>query len=190
MTASSRAEVSRLILEFQSDARAIEEGPVPTTARLTLYAVLAFVVIAIAWAALSLVDQVVVARGKLITTASNIFVQPLETSIVRSIDVRACDIGRKGDRLGTLDQTFTEADAEQLKARIDSLGAQARRLQAEIEGKAYNVPATATPDERLQEIIASRRTQQYDARIEAFDKQIARAEAGITTKKADQVALN
>ena len=190
MTASSRAEVSRLILEFQSDARAIEEGPVPTAARLTLYAVLAFVVIAIAWAALSLVDQVVVARGKLITTASNIVVQPLETSIVRSIDVKAGDIVRKGDRLGTLDQTFTEADAEQLRTRIDSLGAQVRRLQAELDGKAYKAPAGATPDEGLQEIIGSRRTQQYDARIEAFDKQIGRAEAGIRTKKADQVALN
>jgi HlyD family secretion protein len=189
MTAQSRS-VSRLILEFQSDARAIEEGPVPVTARLTLYAVLALVVIAIAWAALSLVDQIVVARGKLITTASNIVVQPLETAIVRSIDVKAGDIVRKGDRLGTLDQTFTEADAEQLKSRIDSLGAQVRRLQAELDGQTYKAPATATPDERLQEIIGSKRTQQYDARIDSFDKQIGRAQAGIATKKADQTALN
>jgi len=128
MTAQSRS-VNRLILEFQSDARAIEEGPVPVTARLTLYAVLALVVIAIAWAALSLVDQVVVARGKLITGVSGGVVQPLETSIVRSIDVKAGDIVRKGDRLGTLDQTFTEADAEQLKSRIDSLGAQVLDLE-------------------------------------------------------------
>jgi hemolysin D len=190
MTAGSRADVSRLILEFQSDARAIEDGPVPKAARLTLYAVLAFVAAAIAWAALSLVDQVVVARGRLITTASNIVVQPLETSIVRSIDVRAGDIVRKGDRLGTLDQTFTEADAEQLRSRIESLGAQVRRLRAELEGKAYKAPAAATPDERLQEIIGSKRTQQYDARIDAFDRQMARAEAGISTKRADQTALN
>lgn len=189
MSADSRA-VSRLILEFQSDSRVIEEAPVPATARLTLYALLAFIVVAIAWAALSLVDQVVVARGKLITTASNIVVQPLETSIVRSIDVRAGDIVRKGDRLGTLDQTFTEADAEQLRTRIDSLGAQARRLQAEIEGQMYKPPASATPDEKLQEIIASKRQQQYDARTDAFDKQIARAEAGTRTKRADQTALN
>ncbi|HEX2114904.1 MAG TPA: HlyD family type I secretion periplasmic adaptor subunit [Alphaproteobacteria bacterium] len=189
MSSDSRA-VSRLLLEFQSDARAIEEGPVPTAARLTLYALLAFVIIAIAWAALSLVDQVVVARGRLITTASNLVVQPLETSIVRSIDVKTGDIVRKGDRLGTLDQTFTEADAEQLRARIDSLGAQVRRLQAELDGQAYKAPANATPDERLQEIIGSKRTQQHDARLDSFDKQIARAEAGIKTKRADQVALN
>ena len=76
MTVQTRVAVSRLLLEFQSDARAIEDGPVPVAARLTLYAVLALVVVAIAWAALSVVDQVVVARGKLITTASNIVVQP------------------------------------------------------------------------------------------------------------------
>jgi hemolysin D len=189
MSAESRA-VSRLILEFQPEARAIEDGPVPTAARLTLYAVLAFIAAAVAWAALSLVDQVVSARGKLITTASTMVVQPLETAIIRSIDVKAGDIIRKGDRLGTLDQTFTEADAEQLRGRIDSLGAQVRRLQAEIDSQVFEPPAAATADERLQAIIASKRTQQYDARLDSFDKQIARAEAGIATKKADQVALH
>jgi hemolysin D len=190
MIGDNRSAVSRLILEFQSDARVIEEGPVPALARVTLYVLLAFVVVAVGWAALSLVDQVVVARGRLATTASNIVVQPLETSIVRSLDVKAGDVVRKGDRLGTLDQTFTEADVEQLRARLDSLSAQVRRLEAEIEGAPYVMSAARTPDERLQDVITSKRTQQYDARLDAFDRQIARAEAGIATKRADQVALS
>jgi HlyD family secretion protein len=188
MIGGSRA-ASRLILEFQSDARAIEDGPVPAMARITLYVLLAFVLVAVTWAAVSMVDQVVVARGRLITTATNLVVQPLETSIVRSIDVKAGDVVRKGDRLGTLDQTFTEADLEQLSSRLGSLSAQVRRLEAEIEDRAYSMSASPAPDERLQAMIASKRSQQYDARLDAFDRQIARAEAGMATKRADQVAL-
>jgi HlyD family secretion protein len=188
--ADSRAAVSRLILEFQTDARVIEEGPVPAMARMTLYALLAFILAAIAWAALSLVDQVVVARGRLITTASNLVVQPIETSIVRSIDVKAGDVVRRGDRLGTLDQTFTEADSEQLRIRLGSLSAQVMRLDAEMEGRPYVMSASATVDEKLQDVIASKRAQQYSARLDAFDRQVARAEAGIATKRADQEALS
>lgn len=190
MISDNRAAASRLILEFQSDARVIEDGPVPAMARVTLYALLAFVVVAIGWAALSLVDQVVVSRGRLVTTAANLVVQPLETSIVRSIDVKAGDIVRKGDRLGTLDQTFTEADSEQLRVRLGSLSAQVRRLDAEMTGQPYVMGAPPSLDERLQEVIASKRMQQYDARLDAFDRQVARAEAGIATKRADQTALS
>ena len=189
MIGDNRAAVSRLILEFQSDARIIEEGPVPALARMTLYALLAFVVVAVGWAALSLVDQVVVARGRLITTANNLVVQPLETSIVRSIDVKAGDVVRKGDRLGTLDQTFTEADSEQLRVRLGSLAAQVKRLDAEMNGQSYVMSATPSVDERLQDVIAAKRAQQYAARLDAFDRQVARAEAGIATKRADQAAL-
>ena len=117
-------------------------------------------------------------------------VQPLETSIVRSIDVRAGDVVRKGERLGTLDQTFTEADSEQLRVRLESLSAQVKRLDAEMNGRPYVMSAAATLDERLQEVITSKRAQQYDARLDAFDRQIARAEAGVATKRADQVALD
>lgn len=189
MTGDNRAAVSKLLLEFQSDARAIEDGPVPVMARLTLYALLAFVGSALAWAALSYVDQVVVARGRLITTAANLVIQPLETAIIRSIDVRAGDVVRRGDRLATLDQTFTEADVEQLRSRRESLSAQTVRLETEIEGGLYAPPAKPGPDERLQGVIATQRVQQYGARIDAFDRQVARAEAGIATKRADQSAL-
>ena len=105
MTADNRAAVSRLILEFQSDARVIEDGPVPALARVTLYVVLAFVVVAVGWAALSLVDKVVVARGRLVTTANNLVVQPLETAIVRSIDVKAGDAVKQRQAIGKTGET-------------------------------------------------------------------------------------
>src|SRR5690348_1059710 len=101
--ARSTAPVARFALEFQPEAVEIEQRPLPRSARLTLYLLFALVVSAIGWAAVAHVDRVVVAHGKLVTTAPTIVVQPLETSVVRSLDARLGDVVHKGDVLATLD---------------------------------------------------------------------------------------
>src|SRR5262249_35228955 len=88
-------------IDFQSDARKIDERRPPWVARATLYALVAVIVVAGIWAAVAKVDRIVVAQGKLVTTASTIVVQPLETSTVRSLHARVGDIVRKGDVLAT-----------------------------------------------------------------------------------------
>ena len=99
------------VIDFQSDARKIDERRPPWVARATLYVLVAVIIIAGIWAAVAKVDRIVVAPGKLVTTTSTIVVQPLETSTVRSLHARVGDIVRKGDALATLDPTFSEADA-------------------------------------------------------------------------------
>ena len=47
---------------------------------------------AIAWACLSEVDEIAVAPGRLVGTRPNLVVQPLETSVVRSIEVSVGDV--------------------------------------------------------------------------------------------------
>ena len=72
--------------------------------------------------ALARVDIVVSANGRLVTSESEIVVQPLETSVVRGIAVRMGDRVKAGQILATLDPTFTEADEAELGAKL-------RRLQ-------------------------------------------------------------
>src|SRR5260370_14281749 len=91
-----------VVAEFQSDAIEVEERAPPRVARLTLYCVVALILAAVAWAAGSQVDMIVTAQGKLITTRPNLVVQPLETSVIREIHVRAGDVGNRGDVLATL----------------------------------------------------------------------------------------
>jgi HlyD family secretion protein len=64
-------------LEFQSDARQIDEQRPPRGARAVLYVLVALIVCAITWASIASVDRIVVAQGKLVTTAATIIVQPL-----------------------------------------------------------------------------------------------------------------
>ena len=47
--------------------------------------------------------MIVTAQGKLITTRPNLVVQPLETSVIREIHVRAGDVVNRADVLATLE---------------------------------------------------------------------------------------
>jgi len=174
--------------EFQSDARQIDEQRPPASERAVLYVLVALIACGIAWASIAKVDRIVVAQGKLVTTAATIVVQPLETSVVRSLDARIGDVVQKGDHLATLDPTFSMADAAQLRGKIASLDAQIARLDAEIADKPY-APDAIDDEVRLQLAIWTQRVGKYQAKLESFDKQVGETGAKIATKTADQDAL-
>ena len=110
------------ILEFQRPSTAIINAPMPRTARYITWIVSSMVVALIVLAGLISVDQVVSATGIVVSRSPTILVQPLETSIVRSIDVIEGEQVHSGQVLATLDPTFTAADVRAL--------ALARKFQA------------------------------------------------------------
>lgn len=177
------------IAEFQRDAVELEARAPPRITRLTLYAVTALIVGAVAWAALSTVDEIVVAPGKLITTQPNLVVQPLETSVVRSIDVAVGEIVRAGQQLAALDTTFTQSDVEQLRAKVTALEAQMGRIEAELAGVAYEPAADAGADARLQMRFFVQRKAAYESQLRNFDDQIARAEANLAASRDEEQLL-
>jgi len=174
--------------EFQSDARQIDEQRPPWIARAVLYLLVALIACAIGWASIAKIDRIVVAQGKLITTAATIIVQPLETSVVHSLDANIGDTVHKGDALATLDPTFSMADAAQLRGKIASFDAQIARLEAEIADKPY-APELIDDEVRLQLAIWTRRVEKHKAKLESFDRQLRETEAKIATKIADHDAL-
>ncbi|MFE0759172.1 HlyD family type I secretion periplasmic adaptor subunit [Inquilinus sp. NPDC058860] len=177
------------IAEFQRDAVELEARAPPRITRLTLYTVTALIVGAVAWAALSTVDEIVVAPGKLITTQPNLVVQPLETSVVRSIDVAVGEIVRAGQQLAALDTTFTQSDVEQLRAKVTALEAQMGRIEAELAGVAYEPAADAGADAQLQMRFFVQRKAAYESQLRNFDDQIARAEANLTASRDEEHLL-
>ncbi len=80
------------------------------------------------------IDKVVSAQGRIVSQAPTVVVQPLETAIVRSIDVREGDVVHKGQLLARLDPTFATADQSAAQAQVASFGAEVARLQAEADG--------------------------------------------------------
>jgi HlyD family secretion protein len=177
-------------IEFLPDADAIERGPLPRAVRLTLHTMLLAFVCFIIWACVSPVDKIVIAHGKLVNPLPNIVVQPLDTSIIQSIEVRVGQIVKKGQVLATLDPTFTAADETQLRVRLDSLDTQAAGLRAELSGKSGAVTGKGSSDDAvLQAQLSSERKANYEAQRNKMDQNIARLRAGLETNKHDQTIL-
>ena len=177
-------------IEFLPDADAIERGPLPKFVRLTLHTMLLAFFCFIVWACLSPVEKIVIAHGKLVNPLPNIVVQPLDTSIIQSIDVRVGQIVKKGQVLATLDPTFTAADETQLRVRLDSLDTQAAGLRAELSGKPTASGGKGSSDDaQLQAQLSNERKANYEAQKNKMDQNIARLKAGLETNKHDQLIL-
>jgi len=110
----------------------------PPKQRWILWLMAALIVIATIGLFVAKVDMVVSANGKLATRDSPMVVQPIETSVVRSIAVRVGDKVKAGAVLAVLDPTFTEADAAELNAKLRHSQAAFDRLTTEIAGQIYN----------------------------------------------------
>jgi hemolysin D len=179
----------RVITEFQSDAIEVEERAPPRFARLTLYCLLALIVVAVSWASVSQVDMIVTAQGKLITTRPNLVVQPLETSVIREIHVKAGDRVNRGDVLATLDPTFSQADIDQLRSRVAAFDASIDRLRAELDGADYVARDPTNADEVLQRSMFIQRKAAYHAQTQNYDAQIASAQANLKTAQDEEAVL-
>lgn len=176
-------------IDFLPDADEIERRPLPRSARITLHVLLAALVAFLLWATFSETDLIVTARGRLVTRLPNIVVQPLETSIIQTIDVRVGQVVKSGERLAALDPTFTDADEVQLRARLHSLDNQLARLETELSGKPGAIGTVSDPDTLLQNRLSEERGASYKAQSRRYEESMARVRAAIETNRVDQQGL-
>jgi hemolysin D len=172
------------ILEFQWPSTAIVNAPIPRSARGTVWVITSLVIVMIATMGLIPVDQVVTVRGTAVSKAPTILVQPLETAIVRSIEVREGQQVRAGEILAKLDPTFAAADLGALTAQVSSLEAEVSRLQAEGESKPFQYTGL-DPDLSLQGAIYAHRKAEFTARIEGYARKFDELAAVISRSQSD-----
>src|SRR6516162_10376798 len=172
------------ILEFQWPSTAIVNAPIPRSARGTVWVITSLVFVMTATMGLIPVDQVVTARGIAASKAPTILVQPLETAIVRSIDVREGQQVRAGEVLARLDPTFAAADLGALSAQVSSLEAEVTRLQAEAENKPFQYTGL-DPDLSLQGAIYAHRKAEFTAKVESYARRFDELAAVISRSQSD-----
>jgi hemolysin D len=175
-----------VILEYQSPSTAIINMPMPRLARgftLTLSSMIA--VLCVLTGVIE-VDRVVTAPGIVVARASTIVVQPLDTAIVRSIEVDPGDVVHAGQVLARLDPTFATADLGALVAQVSTLQAQVSRMQAEIENRPFTYTGL-DPNMAFQASIYGQRQAEFNYKLENYQQKadslsatIARANADIT----------
>lgn len=178
-----------VILEYQSPSSAIVNMPMPRVARGFALTISSMIVALFVVAGVIKVDRVVTASGVVVARSATIVVQPLETAIVRSIEVSAGDAVHAGQILARLDPTFATADMGTLTAQVSSLQAQVSRMQAEME----NRPFTYTgfdPNLSLQAAIYGQRQAELNFKLENYKQKADSLSATIARSAADIVSYS
>ena len=172
------------LLEFHSPTAALTVTPVQYGARSVTMVVCTMVTVCFAAAGLIPVDKVVTASGKVVAETASSVIQPLETAIIRSVDVREGQLVHKGDLLARLDPTFVSADASSVQAQVDSLQLEVDRLQAEVTGQPYK-PATSSPMSVLQSAIFMQRAAERSFKMQGYTEKISSLQATIQKAMGD-----
>lgn len=175
-----------VILEYQSPSTAIVNAPVPRVARGISWTVGSMVLACFAAMSIIKVDRVVTAQGKVIPRAAMIVVQPLETSIIRSVEVHEGEQVHAGQILARLDPTFAAADLEALKSQVADYSAQVARMQAEVEDRPF-VYSGSDPHLALESAIFAQRQSEYNYKLEGYRQKADSLTAQIAKARSDIV---
>jgi len=182
----SDPRLDRTANEFQSDAAAIEEAPVPLSAHAALYIVLALLITAILWSVIGTVDRIVVAPGKIATRTPMLVMQPFSISRVIEIAVKPGDHVKQGQVLVRFDPAFANADVSSLQQKIASLTAQTERLEAQLSGAPFTAGPEDGPERNTQGQIYIQEMNDYQAEISQRDSRLAQVDSQVNT---DEQAL-
>jgi HlyD family secretion protein len=160
---------------FESPIQEILQQGVSTPMRLTALTLIAFVVLAVLWASLCVIDTTVSARGRLATTMPTIDVQAPDSLTVRKVLAKPGQKVKKGQTLAILDPTFTEADYNTLRLDIQSNDALHARLMAEKSQQ--GLTAIASIGSSIQQAIYRGRMEEWKNQISSLDRGIEKATA-------------
>jgi hemolysin D len=173
-----------VLLEFQSPSTAVLGTPVPRMARDVVWIISALFASIMLTIGMIKVDRTITARGEVVSRSPVLVVQPLETAIVRQINVHVGQKVQAGQVLARLDPTFAAADLHALVAQVSALQAEVDREQAEGQGKPFTYTGL-NPDLSLQAAIFAQRQAEYNYKLQNYSEKIDELVAEIKRSNSD-----
>ncbi len=173
-----------VILEYQSPSSAIINLPMPRIARGFALTFSSMIAVMLLISGIVRVDRVVTASGLVVARAPTIVVQPLEASILRSVEVHPGDVVHAGQVLARLDPTFAAADLGALVAQVSTLQAQVSRMQAEVENRPFTYTGL-DPNMSLQAAIYGKRQAEFNFKLENYQQKADSLSAALAKANAD-----
>ena len=168
--------------EFLPPAVEILETPPSPMGRMLVWAVLGLFVLVLLWSFIGEIDEVVVARGKVIPVGYTKVLQSEDKGIVKRILVQEGQKVKKGELLMELDRTMSESDLNALKKEISYYDINIRRILAELSDKPF-MAETGTgfdPRDMAQQMsLYQSRQSEKRARLEFCDAQIRQKEDSV-----------
>ena len=179
-------------IEFQDHVDALMGEQVPKF--LALWPLLGALLLAalLMAAAVTSVDIVVTATGRLAADEPPVVLQPAGAAVLRDLRVRPGDRVVAGQLVAVLDSTFTDADRTALEAQKRALVAEQERLSAELASREPEVSDAAS---RLQHQLGTERAAVLTARRTTLAADLAALETALESEQAvggelaEQVAL-
>lgn len=118
--------------EFMPPSLEIEETPASPIRRALIWLIFILVIAAFIWSYFGKVDEVAVARGKVIPDGRVKVIQPMETGVIKAIHVQEGQTVKEGQLLIELDPTIKQADVESSAKALSMHAADKERLIAEL----------------------------------------------------------
>lgn len=124
--------------EFLPIISEIEEEPLNPLGRTTFWIIVTLIFFTALWLYFGKVDIVVTARGKIIPDGEIKIIQPLETGVVKNILVNEGQFVKKGQTLIEIDTSTTQPQLLSLKANLDYINTERKRLNGEFVQNTQN----------------------------------------------------
>ena len=179
-----------IVRQFESETEAIRAAPEPRYARITVFALAGLLVSLVLAMSLAKMDRVVSSPGKVVPEQRLNVYQALDPSIIRTINVREGQAVAKGQELASLDPTFAEADAQQLRLQSIGLEAQIARDDALLANRSLTQSDNKDPDVRRYEAMNKsyydQQVAQYKAQLESFDAKIRQTQNTVQKFQTDR----
>jgi HlyD family secretion protein len=127
-----RISLSPEALEFAPGLLSIQESPPRRLPRTVLYAVIALLLITLAWMVFGRLDIIASAEGRLVPQTYVKIIQPADAGIVEQILVHEDQHVSAGQILMRMDTHIADADTKAIKAELALRSLQLRRIDAEL----------------------------------------------------------
>lgn len=176
MAINGKQKTAANAVEFLPDAQEIAEQRLPWYGRVGVLWIFIIMAAVLAWACIGKVDVIVRAAGRVASDTGDIVMKPLESAVIKSVEVHKGDIVEKGDVLLTLDPTLYLAEEQRLQHEVETLSAECARWEAEFRGE--NFTGEGGGPSAWQKAIYDQRQAYYKERLRYFDSNRSRLKAG------------
>ena len=178
--------------EFLPAALEIIETPPSPVGKLIVWIIFAIFASAILWSYLGTVDEVAVARGKLVPDGRLKVIQPVEEGVVQAIYIKEGERVKKGELLVELDSTMKETDVDALKSKLAVTKVEKEILKSELAGVSIDSVMSKFKEE-LKEIGIDDRQNLYSlnrARNTEYMEKSESLKLAITQKETENSIAN
>lgn len=184
--------------EFLPHALEIEDTPPSPVKRILIWMIFGMVFLSFIWSYFGKVDEVAVARGKVIPDGRVKVIQPMETGVIRAIHVQEGQQVKKGQILIELDPTIKQADVESTAKALSIHVTDKERLMEELNGEESaisNQPSAISKRRKTKGIFALQtklkeaRESEYKAREDALRLIISQRENALLAAEAILIKL-